>query len=575
MESIRFFLDYWKNISPKESRRIQRVTFVMVIMGVAAGGISTSLLATINAILNGEGAVDATVLWRFIGLVLLLPVAKFLGEASINWLFVPLTVDLMSRFMRSFMAMPIGEIDRHGVDKFYTILDVDLRLIYNALRALVLIVVQGSVILSCLVYIAWLSWFVFGWTLLFLIIGLLLNNWVHQIAARYLWRGREAYGNVINYFGTLARDHKQFKLHHKRRQAFFRELAEPQLETMTKENLTGTNLFNLGESMTAVLYFILVGSIIFVSLLWFEIPREVMSGVALALMFMLAPLETVVNNLDQVIRGNISVKKLQQAGVNLFDGESEVDFYDKHEPMPTWKEIKLEGVSHHYGKPGDAPNPHDFVLGPIDLILRPGEVTIIAGGNGCGKTTLAKIICGLYSPVSGRIIFNDLEIDDKNRDRYRQIFSAVFVNFHLFDRLLGFDHIPDLDSRARSYLERLEIGDKLDVQDGKLSTTSLSQGQRKRLALMITYLEDRPCYVFDEWTANQDPMFRDFFYREIVPDLKARGKAVLIITHDDTYFHAGDRIVKMDMGKIEADMPSDRLLQGKASSAVESSEASS
>ncbi|MBV8965468.1 MAG: ABC transporter ATP-binding protein, partial [Mycobacteriaceae bacterium] len=91
---------------------------------------------------------------------------------------------------------------------------------------------------------------------------------------------------------------------------------------------------------------------------------------------------------------------------------------------------------------------------------------------------------------------------------------------------------------------------KVQVRDGVFSTIDLSQGQRKRLALLTAYLEDRPIYVFDEWAADQEPQFRDVFYTEIITGLARRGKTVIVITHDDRYFHCADKIVKLDFGQI-------------------------
>ena len=108
----------------------------------------------------------------------------------------------------------------------------------------------------------------------------------------------------------------------------------------------------------------------------------------------------------------------------------------------------------------------------------------------------------------------------------------------------------DLDKRAGEYLHQLELDHVVTVKDGVFSTVKLSRGQRKRLALLTAYLEDRPIYVFDEWAADQDPVFRRIFYLRLLPELKARGKTVVAITHDDRYFGDADRIVKLEEGKV-------------------------
>src|SRR5207248_1747016 len=188
-----------------------------------------------------------------------------------------------------------------------------------------------------------------------------------------------------------------------------------------------------------------------------------------------------------------------------------------------------------------------FRLGPIDLSLARGELVFVAGGNGSGKTTLAKLLVGLYAPADGEVRLNGRPVGD--REQYRQLFSAVFANGHLFDRLLGVQ-AAELADGAGDYLTRLELGHKVRVEGGKFSTTDLSQGQCKRLALLTAYLEDRPVYVFDEWAADQDVHYREIFYTRLLADLIARGKTVVVISHDDRYYHLGDRIVKLESGKL-------------------------
>ncbi|MFD3747761.1 ATP-binding cassette domain-containing protein [Nocardia sp. NPDC058633] len=192
-----------------------------------------------------------------------------------------------------------------------------------------------------------------------------------------------------------------------------------------------------------------------------------------------------------------------------------------------------------------------FRLGPIDLVFEPGQITFIVGGNGSGKSTLAKLITGLYVPRTGSLSLNGERIDHDNIEWYRQNSSAVFTDFHLFEDYLGFDR-PGIDADVQRYLDELQIAHKVTVQNGRLSTVDLSQGQRKRLALLTALLEDRQIYVFDEWAADQEPRFREVFYREILTDLKRRGKTVIVITHDDRYFDCADQLVKLDFGLVAA-----------------------
>jgi len=191
-----------------------------------------------------------------------------------------------------------------------------------------------------------------------------------------------------------------------------------------------------------------------------------------------------------------------------------------------------------------------FTLGPIDLTLHPGELVFIIGGNGSGKSTLAKVITGLYPPQSGEILVDGVPLSPASEESFRQLYSAVFSDFFLFNRLVGLDHSTKWAERTNEYLKALELAKVVKLDGARFSTTSLSQGQRRRMALLVAYMEDRPIYVLDEWAADQDPEFRQIFYMKLLPELKEKGKTVVVITHDDRYFHLGDRVIKLDYGKV-------------------------
>jgi putative ATP-binding cassette transporter len=217
--------------------------------------------------------------------------------------------------------------------------------------------------------------------------------------------------------------------------------------------------------------------------------------------------------------------------------------------------LTLRGITHAYFHERDE---RMFRIGPIDLTFKPGELVFIVGGNGSGKTTLAKVLTGLYEPEGGVIEVDGLPVTRDTRPAYRERFSTVFNDFHLFDTLLGIVDPDDTndgaraaaDGRANALIAKLALDHKVSVENGTFSTRALSTGQRKRLALVVAYLEDRPFYLFDEWAADQDPSFKAVFYEQLLPELRGRGKTVVVITHDDRYFPLADRVLKLDNGAI-------------------------
>jgi putative ATP-binding cassette transporter len=259
----------------------------------------------------------------------------------------------------------------------------------------------------------------------------------------------------------------------------------------------------------------------------------------------MVPMENIMNSAPFIVQSNVALRKIEALGLSLSDRLELPAVPPPINQSRNYLELK-EVVYPYQHRQEDS----SFTLGPLSLTFQPGEIVFIVGGNGSGKSTLAKLITGLYIPTSGEICLNGEPINACNREWYRQHFSTVFSDFYLFERLLGLEQV-NLDKLAKHYLSKLHLDHKVTIEHGRLSTTALSQGQRKRLALLAAYLEERPIYLFDEWAADQDPTFKELFYTQFLPDLKRKDKSILVISHDDRYFPVADRIIKLDNGQIE------------------------
>jgi len=278
------------------------------------------------------------------------------------------------------------------------------------------------------------------------------------------------------------------------------------------------------------------------------IESQVLVGYTLVVLFMITPLTIILNQIPVLERAYVAAENIEELGFTL-----KATTPESLAPVSTtgarWQQLDLIDVTHSYRQDGGSA---EFKLGPINLTFQPGELIFLIGGNGSGKTTLIKLLMGLYEPESGEIRVDNKLVTMNERDDYRQQFSAVFFDFYLFERLFGFE-AKDVDAESQRYLDLLQLSHKLTIKGGQLSTVDLSQGQRKRVALLNAYLEDRPIYIFDEWAADQDPQFKEIFYYQLVPELKSRGKTVIVISHDDRYYGLADRLIKLESGKIEYD----------------------
>jgi len=266
-----------------------------------------------------------------------------------------------------------------------------------------------------------------------------------------------------------------------------------------------------------------------------------------AILFFFGPLCNVVVMIPTLSQVNVTVENLQRLEATLDEALAKTA---EQETAPlvdlsSFQAIRFAGVSFTYR---DSDGNATFQVGPFDGEVRRGEILFLVGGNGSGKTTFLKLFTALYRPAEGAIRVDDVAIGSANLQSHRNLFSAIFSDFHLFDKLHGLrEAAPE---RVNALLRLMEISEKTAFRDGRFTNTHLSTGQRKRLALVVSYLEDKPVYVFDEVAADQDPHFRRYFYETLLSELKSAGKTVVVVSHDDRYFHLADRVLQMDYGKL-------------------------
>ncbi|MDN5936682.1 MAG: cyclic peptide export ABC transporter, partial [Nitrosospira sp.] len=406
------------------------------------------------------------------------------------------------------------------------------------------ILTNAVIVVGCMIYMVMLSWQIFLAAVVMIGLGSLGYHLAHLQAIRYLSRASTEQDRLFRHFRSLTDGAKELRLHAEKRRVFNDDVLGQSIDEVRRSRALGMSIFVASASWGNFLIYAFIGLVLFV--LVGDIPdrHRVMTGFALVFLYMVVPLEVLLLNIPRANLARVSAERIDEITRTMPASEAQVS----DASASSLQSIALRGVLHrYYHEQSD----DFFTLGPIDLEFRPGEITFLVGGNGSGKTTLAKLLVGLYPPEEGLITLNDERVDDGNRDRYRQLFSAIFSDFHLFDRLLETGR-ADLDGEGNRLLAKLHLQHKVKVQDGAFTTLALSQGQRKRLALVVAYLEDRPFLLFDEWAADQDPVFKEVFYREILPALRAMNKSVLVISHDDRYFHLADRLIRMENGQVIA-----------------------
>lgn len=529
----------------------RRLLVLAVLAGVISGAANTGLLAIINSALNNEATKTALGL-TFAGLCLVVPLSRIAAELLLAYLGQGALLQLRMELSRQILGVPLRKLEELGPHRLMAALTDDVPSITNVVTVIPLLCINIAVAVSCLVYMAWLSLPMFGAVIALIVLGIVSYQLPVVKSFNYIRLARREGDNLYNHFRALTEGIKELKTHSSRRRAFLNDVLQNTALNFKKHNLAGLSIYTIAASWGQLLVFVVIGLLLFSLSGWISADRLVLSGFTLAVLYLMTPLQVIMNTLPNMGRASVALHNVEELGLSLTPSNTEKDADEKLLTTgPAWQSIELLDATHTYMREGeDSP----FVLGPINLTFNAGELVFLTGGNGSGKTTLAKLMIGLYAPETGELRLNGSVVRDEMMDYYRQLFSVVFSDFYLFDTFLGLK-ATDLDDKARQYLRQLQLDHKVDVKDGTLSTTNLSQGQRKRLALLTAYLEDRPIYVFDEWAADQDPYFKEIFYYQLLPELKASGKTVIAITHDDRYYHVGDRIIKLDSGQIVYDEP--------------------
>lgn len=527
------------------SRRLMVLTLAAAVL---SGMCNAGVIALVNAVLNESAAPGRWLLYGFIALVVVRLATNFFAQAMLARFSQDSTALLRRDLVCKIMAVPLSQLERIGAPRLMATLTEDVTHVTQALLLIPAFAVNLAILVGGGLYLALLSPGVLVMMAVFIVIGAVIYRVLIARGFSHLGTARDEEDQLFKHFRSLTEGIKELKLHRERRRAYFEDGVRPTTENYARSNVAAEVCFIIAQNWSHLLFFTLVGLILFALPRIQPVTPHALTGYIVTTLYLMGPLSGVLGSLSAFSRARVSLSKIEELGLTLaaVRAADETTVEGGAPARKTFSSLELVDITHSYHREQDD---NHFVLGPINLQFSPGELVFLVGGNGSGKSSLAKLLTGLYPPESGEIRLNGRPVTNDNRDDYRQLFSAVFVDFYLFDQLLGL-HDPSLDLSAQAYLKQLQLDHKVRIADGRFSTTQLSQGQRKRLALLTAYLEDRPFYLFDEWASDQDPVFKQVFYTRLLPELKKRGKSVLVITHDDRYFWVADRVIKLDYGKV-------------------------
>jgi putative pyoverdin transport system ATP-binding/permease protein len=529
--------------------RLQARSMILAILaGILSGVGNVLFIATVNRALNPNAASLPYKAAALAGLCVAVVVLRFSSDVILIRLSEKLVYELRIRLSREILGVPLRQIEVIGPHSLFTVLTEDVGRLAELALNIPNVCVNAAIVAAGLFYLFALSVRVASIVVLAIVLGVSIYSLLRVRGAQYFHRAREQQNELMRHFRALTDGIKEMKLNGIRKAGFISRL-EATARDLQCELVAGSSMSELALSWAQLTFLTLISILVLPDRTGpYGLALAVVSGTILALLCIRAPMETIVEMFMNLTQAQVSLSKIDQLGLSLRAEKKEPTTEPGFQSVSSLRGIEMREVTYSYSSEAES-----FTLGPLDLSFYPGEVIFISGGNGSGKTTFLKLLSGLYGPESGYMKCNDALVEDLARDEYRSRFSVIFSDFHLSSNIAR-TPCAELDEMANRYLKEFRLDHKVTVRDGVFSTINLSQGQRKRLALAAACLEDKPIYVFDEWAADQDVFFRQKFYREVLLELKRKGKTLFVVTHDHQYFDIADRILVLEEGKLRKDM---------------------
>jgi len=518
------------------------VLSAVMLLSLCSAGLSVGVIVFIqHNLLNPDGEL-VTLLVQFGMLLICLLLISTAAQVSLHILGHRFVYKKRYELVQQLLNTDIEQLEKIGGSSILASLNTDIRNITIAFVHLPELVYGAVLAIFAMIYLGFLSTSLFLVSLAMLSMTALIGYWLVYKISHYVQQVREYDDELFADYQAMIDGRKELALNPKRAQRFFHEEfdvhAKAYCDQVTKADIHNGFAGNLAN--TVILALIGLNYYLAVGLNWASL--EVASTFALVILFMRSPLMSAVAALPALIAASVSMNKLTRLALNTDNLATE-----SRNTYRGFKQLQFKGVEYSYQSETDE---SAFSVGPLNLTIEQGQLIFIIGGNGSGKSTFARLLTGLYRPQKGEVIIDGQPVSIASWHEYRTLFSAVFTDFHLFHQLLDGEGNNVESQRVEYWMNMLEMQHKVSYEDGKLSDVRYSQGQRKRLALLMAVLEQRDCLLLDEWAADQDPRFRHFFYQTILPLLKQRGKTIIAITHDDRYFNIADRVIKMDNGQL-------------------------
>ena len=518
-----------------------RVAFLsMLLLTLLSGLLGIGVLSFINQYLLQLQASNSHIIGQFVALILAYLLLSTVAQIALAKLGQQFVYQMQARLIKQIMDSSEAQLQYMGKPRVFASLSNDTRTLSIAFARLPELVQGALFVLVCSAYLIYLSPPLFAVIAVLLSVMMISSHVMIRRYYQYSHKMRKAEDELYRHYATALDGHKELTLNRYRAARFYHQKLLPEAQQKRDDHIYADAYHALAINWSNSVMLAAVGIIFYLAVYhqWASLAEA--TTISMTVLFMRGQLTAAIRAIPAILQSQVAIDALNQLGLVPY----QASFHQTTTLAHDWQTIRLENVTYHYPTQGG----QSFALQPINLTLQRGETLFLIGANGSGKSTLSLVLAGLYPPSTGKIWVDDIEITDDNRSAYRQLFASVFTDFHLFEQLIDGVGQDVSEELLHCWLKRLQLKDKVLIEQHHILNQQLSQGQRKRLALLAAVLEQRSLLILDEWAADQDPKFRRFFYEKLLPLLKQQGYTIIAISHDDKYFHHAERIVSMKQG---------------------------
>lgn len=533
----------------KKSRLL--IAFI-AILGIFNSLLNTGLLVFINSTISQQPLPFFPQYdWQiFVALILVSVITAKLFQTYMIRMTNNILFDFEMAILNKLKHAPYEDFELLGNEKVYTVIN-DTKVLGHVPEVFMTAFNSLILVVCCFAYLFIISP-IGALIILGIMLGLLVFYLVrNRVIENDMNRQRDLQNTYYRHLGDMLSGFKELKMSIRRNLNIFEGFLVKN-RILSRDISVRTSIRYMDNELTGTYsWYIVFGIIMFVLPRVFGISIGTTSSFLITILYMIGPIAVLITLIPTYTQVKISVERINMFDKMLNSIESMGETDNTDNLRPAFENIRFENVSYKYK---DTDTGQSFMLEPINLTIKKGEMIFVIGGNGSGKSTFGFLLTGLYRPHSGKIFLNGKEISGDYYQRYSDMISAVFTNNYLFSENYDGYEMNSQNKQLADVMKLMRMEDKLKIDEEKNKIDRrLSKGQQKRLALMLALMEKKEILVLDEWAAEQDPAFRNYFYKEVLPKLKSEGKTVVVITHDDDFYSMADRIIKFNFGQIVSD----------------------